>query len=199
MSNKRFFSTVVVLVYLSSVVSAQEMAGEFSVGVGAFSARALSKENVWGSQRDGAGSSQVKTSGVYHLSYRFLKKERMSLGFLVTGELQKVTNTGAPMPEHAGKYSESRDRYLALLVDYRYHWGAKKHTSWYSGLAPGVAWGHSKVFHDDFGPMKTQSSKTRLAYQVTAVGLRVGRRLSGYVEMGYGYKGIFSVGANWAP
>lgn len=62
----------------------------------------------------------------------------------------------------------------------------------YSGVAVGAAMDY---YSPDHAPVGTTNSKLTFAYQVTALGVRVGNsRIYGLVELGYGHQGIANIG-----
>ena len=169
------------------------------LGAGMASSRHFKTAGVWGEALDGAGSTTVESSGVYHLGYRYeAAGRRQSFGILLTGEKQKVTKTGAPVLDLWDKRDqEMRDRYLTLLIGYQYAWGLRPRSKWYSGVAPGISWQQRKEKHNDFSSKKEEFDKARFACQVTAVGFSFGGKVGGYAELGYGYKGILSAGLKY--
>lgn len=167
------------------------------LGTGIGSSRHFEAAGVWKEALDGAGGTTVGSSRAYHLGYRYDGVGRQSFGVLLTGEQQKVTKTGAALPELKDKYKAWNDRYLTVLLDYRYNWGLSRRSKWYSGVAPGVSWQQRKETHNDFSLEKEEFDRARFAYQVTAVGFEFGKKLGGYAELGYGYKGVLSTGIKY--
>lgn len=196
---KKFALPLLFSIFYAGVTHAQGTRGEFFVGVGAASERDFETAGIWKKSLTGSGSTTTRSSGVYHLGYLFFKRERMSIGILATAESLKVVTTGAPMPENFGKSKESRDLHFALLLDCRYEWGRRPASRWYSGVAPGIAWTNRKQMHNDFSSVSDEFSKARAALQVTAVGLEFGKRVGGYIELGYGAKGLLAAGVSWRP
>ncbi len=177
--------------------TAQNKHHQLLLGAGMASSRHFEVAGVWKEALDGAGSTTANSSGVYHLGYRYEGAGRQSFGILLTGERQEVTKTGAALPELTDKYKAWNDSYLAVLLDYRYNWGLRPRSKWYSGVAPGISWQRRKETHNDFSLEKEEFERARFAYQVTAVGFSFGRKIGGYAELGYGYKGILSAGLKY--
>lgn len=162
------------------------------------SSRHFEAAGVWKEALTGAGSTTVGSSGVYHLGYRYEGTGRHSFGVLLTGERQEVTKRGGTQhPEAWKEYIAWQDSYLTVLLGYQYAWGLGPRSKWYSGVAPGISWQQRKEKHNDFSLEKDEFGKARFAYQVTAVGFSFGRKIGGYAELGYGYKGILSTGLKY--
>ena len=65
----------------------------------------------------------------------------------------------------------------------------------YSGLGLGVTYGMEQFnATGDSGIKSGTRSMILPGYQVNVVGVRFGRRLAGYLELGFGYKGIMNAG-----
>ena len=68
----------------------------------------------------------------------------------------------------------------------------------YSGLGLGVTYGMEHfTASDDSGINSGDRSMILPGYQVNVVGVRFGNRLAGYLELGFGYKGIMNVGLSY--
>lgn len=167
------------------------------LGAGTASSRHFETIGVWKERVEGGGSTTVNSSGIYHLGYRYTGAGRHSFGILLAAERQNVRQTGAMAPELWGRYKAVQDRYLTVLADYRFAWGRRPAAKWYSGVSPGVSWQQRRESHNDFSYVKDEFSKVRFAYQVTAVGFEFGKKLGGYLELGYGYKGFLSGGLKY--
>ncbi len=171
---------------------------QFLLGAGTASSRHFETIGVWKERLVGAGSTTVNSSGIYHLGYRYTGAGRHSFGILLVGERQNVRKTGGTQdPEAWKKYIARKDIYLAVLPDYRYSWGLRPGGRWYSGAAAGISRHQRKEMHNDFSLEKEEYSKTIFAYQVTALGMEFGKKLGGYIELGYGYKGVLSAGVKY--
>lgn len=77
--------------------------------------------------------------------------------------------------------------YIAPGVRFNYY--HKKITDLYSGVNLGV---NVKLHSTEKDPLVLSSA--RVTWQLTALGVRFGKRVYGNVELGYGYKGLLSVG-----
>lgn len=179
--------------------TAQNKHHQLLLGAGMASSPHFEAAGVWKEALDGAGSTAVGSSGVYHLGYRYEGAGRQSFGVVLTGEQQEVRKTAITVPQvpDIDKAKVWNDRYLTVLPDYQYAWILRPGRRWYSGAAVGISWQQRKEKHNDFSLEKEEFDKARFAYQVTAVGFSFGRKIGGYAELGYGYKGILSTGLKY--
>lgn len=77
--------------------------------------------------------------------------------------------------------------YIAPGVRFNYY--HKKITDLYSGVNVGV---NVRLHSTEKDPLVLSSA--RVTWQLTALGVRFGKRVYGNVEIGYGYKGLLSIG-----
>ncbi len=175
---------------------------QLQMGAGIGSSRNFeTSDSGWKEKVDGKGSTTINSSGVFHIGYHYTGAGRHSFGIMLAGERQKVIKGGAPILDlsdmYRERYKEVEDYYLAVLADYRFAWGLRPAAKWYSGFSPGISWQQRKEKHNDFSYVKDEFNKSRFAYQVTAVGFEFGKKLGGYAELGYGYKGVLSTGIKY--
>lgn len=65
----------------------------------------------------------------------------------------------------------------------------------YSGIAFGYTFRNYINEYEE--GMESQQDENHLAFQINALGMRFGKKLGGFIEMGYGYKGIICGGINY--
>ena len=133
-------------------------------------------------------------SGAICLSYRYRILPRVHLGATLGYERVRkdyvYTVLGAP--EIVG----GKNDYLTVAADlqFRYLQVPSGILSLYWGVGLGAGFHKQKLSGFAYGPDKYD--ETRLAYQVTPLGLTVGlKRFGAFAEVGFGYKGIFQFGA----
>lgn len=80
---------------------------------------------------------------------------------------------------------------IGLGTDYRYISGPI--FQMYSGVS--VAYTSENIDHS--GSYNSPDGDGFVNYQINAVGFRVGKKLAGFAELGYGYKGIFNAGVSY--
>ncbi|MFZ1687760.1 MAG: hypothetical protein WAU70_10080 [Flavobacteriales bacterium] len=85
------------------------------------------------------------------------------------------------------------ERFLTFMPFANYYWLKRRESfSLYSGAHIGVSTFNST----SDGGSAVSKSKTLLAYQLNAIGMRFGKGLGAFVELGYGYHGIVNAGAS---
>lgn len=82
---------------------------------------------------------------------------------------------------------------IALEGDYRYI--NKDIFQMYSGLGLGYTF-RKDTYNPDIGPEQTNNIN-HFNFQLTAVGVRFGKSLGGFMELGFGYKGILNFGLSY--
>lgn len=76
-------------------------------------------------------------------------------------------------------------------IYYRYHY--TKNGYLYSGGSLGLGLLDYKV--ENF----QKANETKIAYQATLLGFRIGNKYAAIIELGYGYKGILQIGFSFKP
>lgn len=130
-------------------------------------------------------------SGIAMLTYRRVSKSEMffwgvAAGYNSTkGEVYYLGN-----PE--GELSRS---FITVAVEGHYRYQNLKKVQLYSGIGLGYSIG-TETLTPPTGSEKGPSSGSinRLAYQINVMGIRIGNNIGGFIELGYGYKGIVNVG-----
>lgn len=84
--------------------------------------------------------------------------------------------------------------YYTVAIDWQYRWRNQGVIQMYSGLDLGVTYCQETFTPTESGAASTKSNFIQLGYQVNAIGARFGKKFGGYVEFGYGYKGIVNFG-----
>ncbi len=92
------------------------------------------------------------------------------------------------------KIAPARQHVFSVMPDVKFEYLRRKYVTLYSGLSLGIALAHSSGY--DLAPYNAILDKwqTAVAYQITYFGLRVGNRVFGSAELGYGYKGYINLG-----
>lgn len=85
-----------------------------------------------------------------------------------------------------------REHYVTLMPFARFMWLNRRSVQLYSAVQLGCQWGYEKYYMGSYG------SFTYLTGQFTPFGIRVGRRLFGYVEWGVGARGLFVGGVGYS-
>lgn len=83
--------------------------------------------------------------------------------------------------------SEEHQSLFTMMLDSRAHWLRRRSFEMYSGLSFGVA-SHASEYKGD------HSSEGGLAIQATPIGMRIGRDLAAYGELGLGFNSVLRGG-----
>ncbi len=88
---------------------------------------------------------------------------------------------------------KTKDRVFCIMPGFEYHYYNKKIVQLYSGFQIGVCYYNQKEFAIS-NNNKTIHNQFKFAFQIDALGIRVGKKIGGFVEFGIGYNGIVKVG-----
>lgn len=96
------------------------------------------------------------------------------------------------MKLYAGsEYDKIDDHYYAIMTGFRINYSNTGFTQLYSGLNLGLfIWDKKR----EYSGRKSESNINYLGYQITALGIRTGGMVGGFIELGIGYTGILSGG-----
>ncbi len=179
--------TLFLLVFWAPV-QAQECKNDVSFGLGAFTYPDMAETG-----RDVGGfiglagivrSESTRDGPAFILSYGRLVREDVKLSF--SFGFQKF-NVDLYALDY--KWATVNFSYYTFMVRGDYTWYRKSWTSLYSGAAAGL----SVVTEESEGESQ-DDTEYYLAFQVNAIGVRLGNRVAGFVELGLGYSGILSAG-----
>lgn len=128
----------------------------------------------------------MSSAGPVMLGYNYWAGEKISIG--VTGS---YTTFSARFNE-SGEL-DFRNRYYTIVPRVDYHWAKRENVNVYSGLGLGAS-----LLHTHYGKGRTNPKDLGVgaAIQVNCVGIRVGRKVGGFFEMGFGFNGLVNAGIN---
>ncbi len=86
---------------------------------------------------------------------------------------------------------KSKDYSIAILPGFEYHYLQKPLIQLYSGLQLGLYINKQKLIENK---QEISNTKTWFAFQVDIIGISVGKRISGFIELGFGFTGIIKTG-----
>jgi hypothetical protein len=135
-------------------------------------------------------SDNFKGSGAISITYRHMfKNENILWGFTagMSNASWEIYNVGADEGELKGTY-------YTIALDWQYRWRNQGVIQMYSGLDLGYTFGQETLTPVEPGLASTSSNIGQFGYQINAVGARIGKKFGGYVEFGYGFKGIINLG-----
>lgn len=92
-------------------------------------------------------------------------------------------------------YVQTKNKYTTLMARLQWNYFGLVLVHFYGGVGAGVAHVKSTVEEaSDATKVGNASSASKFAYQITPLGVRVGRKLCVYLEGGYGYLGALNGG-----
>lgn len=124
---------------------------------------------------------QVDYSGLPFVSYHYAPNSRLGFGVAVGG--YRATGVLTVAGEDQGTFEET-NTIAAVELDYR--WVMGRSFQLYSGLGVGVRF--RKGTYETTEPESLTQALP--AFHVNALGLRVGRKVGLFLELGAGYKGM---------
>lgn len=126
-------------------------------------------------------------NGLYG-TYRYRVSRRISAG-LTTGAT--LLNTGEPVFHDSGTSGDYRYVSALLAAEAQFHYIDRPQWSLYGIAGAGLG----RTFAKNYGTVTSEKNKYPLVtIQVTPIGLRYGKTVGLFAELGYGYKGIVNTG-----
>ncbi|QIL41884.1 hypothetical protein G7074_23020 [Pedobacter sp. HDW13] len=109
---------------------------------------------------------------------------------LTAGVLYSNTSSKSTVSAGSTAGSDYKNTYNVFMArtDYRY---VNKTIQLYSGISLGASIAKTKP---ENGNSTNTASSTDFAYQVNALGIRAGKNIGAFAELGFGYNGIINVG-----
>ncbi|WP_062060404.1 hypothetical protein [Aquimarina longa] len=133
-----------------------------------------------------------KSIGAINLNYKYAIIDKLMIGGSLVYE--KIEDDALIQNKKIGE-RDNTFYTVGLEADYRYI--SKDVFQMYSGL--GVAYTNSHQKFTSSSPTYKNDTYTinYFNYQLTAIGIRVGKSIAGFAELGFGYKGILNFGVSY--
>ena len=192
---KKLAIIISLVLIFPNIISAQEKKHDITIGYGMITHYALREITVNLTVTilsvDYVNTVYKSGSGAFSLGYRFSPVKRLTIG--IDGVYQKIKNDVKTRDDNdpilIGKL-ERQFLSTAILTSFRYI--DKETFQMYSGIGVGYTFGkYHYVENDgeeDFG------NSGQFAGHLNALGIRFGSTIGGFVELGYGYKGMLNFG-----
>ena len=130
-------------------------------------------------------------SGVVSVSYRRVSKNELML-WGIYAAYNQTTGDIYNVGQYEGKLKR---KFLTIAVEGQYRYQNLNKIQLYSGLGIGYSFGSETLNPlSGSGNPSISGNINRIAWQINAIGIRIGNSIAGFVEFGYGYKGIVNVG-----
>ncbi len=132
-----------------------------------------------------------KETGVISLTYRRVSKSEKFFWGATAGFNQtkgEIYNVGT----FEGNLKRS---FITVAFEGQYRYQNLKKVQIYSGIGIGYTIGNEILTPPpDSGSETSTGSIIAFAWQINAIGMRFGNNIGGFIELGYGYKGIINAG-----
>jgi opacity protein-like surface antigen len=125
--------------------------------------------------------------GTFILGYNY------SPGRLKFGLLASYTHYRVNYIFQSGKTARDLDHFITGMARLDYKWINGSAVKLYSGVGAGICYYHSKGTSAFTSDVRT-NNEIFFAFQVNALGIRLGKKLGFFIELGLGYNGIINGG-----
>jgi hypothetical protein len=130
-------------------------------------------------------------SGIISLTYRKVSKSE----WFFWGASVGYNSTKGDIYNVGSLEGELKRSFITVGVEGQYRYQNFKKIQLYSGVGLGFSLGNETLTPPpDSGNSSSSGSINRLAYQINVIGIRLGKDVGGFIELGYGYKGIVNAG-----
>ncbi|MBL7102697.1 MAG: hypothetical protein ISS18_00030 [Bacteroidales bacterium] len=191
---KKQISIIILLLVLPATIFAQDKKHEIVLGYGVGTHYAIVEEmaNILGVVITlGTFNAEFESgTGAILLGYRYSAGEKFSIG--IDGSYTKIKDNLKIQGKQVGNL-EKEFYTIAPYVAYNYI--KKEKIRLYSGIGLGYTFGKDKYTTDDGGDETKNIGE--FAFHINAFGVRFGKNIGGYVEVGYGYKGLVNLGVSF--
>jgi len=146
--------------------------------------------NAFVSAISGSESSNEKAFGMLSAGYRYALSNRFSIG----ADLSYANASSDMKNKSTNEITYRKSNFYMVLPTAKYSYVKRGIIDFYGTVASGaiLANGSDRTDHE-----KTTTNDIIFAFQVNPLGLRIGKDWGGFLEAGYGFKGIFALGASY--
>jgi hypothetical protein len=192
MTTKILLSASLLICSAGAAMAQQKGTSDISVSVGAATSTDIANlfTNILAEGLTGGEYStrNMKAGPSLGLTYRYAVMDRWMVH--ADGFYQKMTEN---LYLSNAKSGELKYSYITVGLGSDYRYISKEYFQMYSGLA--VAYTSESI--DNSGQGGSPKGEGFFNYQINAAGFRVGKKLAGFAELGFGYKGIANVGVSY--
>lgn len=130
-------------------------------------------------------------SGALFVSYKYAPSYRIN-----TGVALGIDRVSGDLIQNDVKYGDFTESHTTLALEADYRWVKQEVIQFYTMLGLGYTLNTETGSYNTTGQTDTETS-SNVAFQVTPIGMRIGRKLGGFAELGFGYKGIMNFGLSY--
>lgn len=129
--------------------------------------------------------------GTLFISYRHIFKNELFLWGITAG----MSNSKSEI-YNVGQYEgELKRQFYTFAFEWNYRYVNQGPIQVYSGIGIGYSYATETLTPPpEMSNNPNTSNISSIAYQINAVGVRLGKKYAGFIELGYGYKGIINIG-----
>lgn len=199
---KKAILIVLFIAGLGSLAQAQLLNTGIEVGYGGFTPPMLSgdvKTRAEFFSNQVKGTETVTSTGAFHAAV-YTKVWKLTVGVEGSYESMMVKNqfTYSSGNSTVGGEQKTNHNYWTAMARVQWNWWSAPRFKLYGGLALGTYGVTSKLKENNSNETPdTKTSYEATAYQVTAVGISVGNKISVFLEGGYGYLGLVDGGVRF--
>ena len=132
--------------------------------------------------------------GSLNVSYLFYPDEDWGIGLVYsyTNSDKEILNN----KKFAGTFSNS---FHSICPSFKYNWYNYNFVTLYSRVNAGIAiaTGKASYMNEKARPEEATATKAFFMYQVSPIGIEIGYRVAGLVEVGFGHKGTAMAGLRY--
>lgn len=198
MEKRKMFFIAIICLLLGVNVSAQKR--ELKVSYGAFTSNEFLQ--IFGDEimttaltMGNYSSSNSKSIGAFSVDYTYALSKRLRIGGAFVFDANNKNVSYDKGVKAAGK---TNNYYFTVMPQATFAYVTKPCFELYSGLALGAS-----MRRETFNPAASTTYKKEVntvflpAFQVNAIGVRVGKTLAGFAEVGFGAKGMVNAGVSY--
>lgn len=142
----------------------------------------------------GYSATNEKTIGLISIGYRYSINDRLSVGSDIgyASQSSDLEYNSNGRKEIGGS---RKANHILVLPTAKFSYIKKGLFDFYGSASVGVIFSQSTDNYKNSSIFK--SDNTGFAWQLNPAGLRIGKKIGGFIEVGAGYKGFVSLGANY--
>ncbi|MDR3308811.1 MAG: hypothetical protein LBS80_02525 [Tannerella sp.] len=185
-------SFIAIVSFTGLKAQGDERKHEFSIGAGIFSTSnivfAIGDAIVNGINITGDAKFEEHTaSPVYHLGYKYYLSRKIGLGATLTAGTEKAK--GMISNQYDG---ELKRFYSNIAIESSFNYVNTEYVKVYALAGVGLL--YLQQAYTPQNEKKKEQSLCTADFQITPIGVKVGKTAGCYLEAGFGYKGIVSCG-----
>lgn len=193
MKNIFCFALLLMLVFpVQTMVAQGNRNSEISASYGVISTDDIA--NIFGEIITSIAGYKTKNptyTGIINVGYRNLINKRWLIGLTVSYEKSK-----AEAYVLDSKIGTEKNTYYTLAAEANYQYICGSMFQMYSGFGIGFTQASATLLRTDNNP-DTNDKNNHINFQFTLAGIRVGKTIGAFGELGFGYKGIVNGGVSF--